>query len=112
MKKFLFVLLAMFLMASFVHAADVTLTWDANTEPDLTGYKIYQADRIGNATGAWAEIDTSITNTYIVVGIDIANNYAWLVSAYDSQGNESFVSNMVELYDRTPPGPPINLDIQ
>ena len=115
MKKILEILVictVVLVGAVAVQAADVTLTWDANTEPDLAGYRIYQADRAGNVTGAWAEIDTSVTNTYIVTGIDLAQNYAWLVTAYDTQSNESFVSNMVELYDRTAPGAPVNVQRQ
>ena len=110
--KSIILALCFLLIGTIASAADVTLGWDAVTDPDLAGYKIYQADRMGNTTGAWAEIATSPTNTYTVLGVDIASNYAWLVSAYDTQGNESFVSNMVELYDRTPPNIPNNLEIQ
>jgi len=112
MKKLVLSFILSLLLVVPVFGADVTLQWDANSEPDLAGYKIYQADRNGNVTGAWAEIDTSVTNTYTVTGIDLAQNYAWLVTAIDTQDNESFVSNMVELYDRTSPGPPANLEIQ
>ena len=93
-------------------AADVTLQWDANTESDLVGYYVYQAERIGNKTTAWQRItpDPVTEVIFVVTGLD-SNNYAWMVTAVDSEDNESFVSNMVERYDRTPPGVPANLKI-
>ena len=34
--------LLVLIMFSNLHAASVSLTWDANSESDLAGYKIYQ----------------------------------------------------------------------
>lgn len=95
---------------SWAFAADVTLQWDANTEPDLAGYLVYQADRIADHTSAWQKITPELITepTFVVIGLADAN-YAWLVVAVDTEGNPSFVSNMVERYDRTPPLPPGNL---
>lgn len=94
------------LVVTAAHAGtDVTLAWDPNTESELAGYKLYQAEKIGNTTTAWslvAEIPAG-TETHTII-IDDYKNYAWLVTAYDAAGNESFVSNMVERYDRVPPG--------
>ena len=41
MIKKLILLAAIILYSIPVYAMDVTLQWDANTEPDLAGYKIY-----------------------------------------------------------------------
>lgn len=108
MKKLLLVLMLL-LFPFFCFAADVTLEWDANTEP-VAGYYIYQADRIDDHTSAWRRItpDLVIGLTFVVAGLDDAN-YAWMVTAVDEPGNESFVSNMVERYDRTAPLAPTNL---
>ena len=103
------IILAIMLWASSLYARDVSLEWDANTEPDLAGYNIYQAPRMGNLTGAWVKIDSSSTTGYIVTGLPDGQNFAWLVTAYDEAGNESFASNLAELYDRTPPANPMNL---
>ena len=90
--------------------ADVTLQWDPNPEPDIAGYHIYQADRIGDKTTAWQRITTNLVTETIFIITDLDdNNYAWMVTAMDTTGNESFVSNMVERFDRTPPGYPKNL---
>ena len=115
MKKLFFALIfalvfALMFGVSTVFAADVTLQWDANIESDLAGYYVYQAERIGDKTTAWQRITPDLVTepTFIVTGLDEAN-YAWLVTAIDTEANESFVSNMVERYDRTPPVVPSNL---
>lgn len=102
MKKLIILMLILFPI--FCFAADVNLQWDPNTEPDLAGYYVYQADRIGDHTSAWQRITSQLVAeiTFVVTGLDDAN-YAWLVTAVDTEGNESFVSNMVEQYDRMPP---------
>lgn len=102
MKK-LFLILIILLFPVFCFATDVTLEWDLNTEP-VAGYYLYQAERIGDKTTAWVKITPDLIPgpTFIVTGLD-DNNYAWLVTAIDESGNESFVSNMVERYDQTPP---------
>lgn len=109
MKAFIAILM-LILFPIFCFAADVTLQWDANTEPDLAGYHVYQADRIGDHTSAWERVTSELVTepTFTVTGLD-DGNYAWQVTAVDIEGNESFVSNMVERYDRTPPLPPNNL---
>ena len=43
-------------MGMTAHAADVTLTWDANTEPDLAGYNVYTGTKsgvYGDPTDRW-----------------------------------------------------------
>ncbi len=98
--------------ATICLAADVTLQWDANTESDLIGYYVYQSERIGNKTTAWQRITPDPVTEVIFTVTDLdSNNYAWMVTAVDTAGNESFVSNMVERYDRTPPSVPGNLRI-
>lgn len=111
MKTLLFTLLTVLLFSiSTASAADVTLEWDPNPATDLAGYHLYQAQRIGDKTTAWERITTELfTQTiFVVTGLDDLN-YAWLVVAVDTSGNPSFVSNMVERFDRTGPGPTTNL---
>ena len=94
-------------------AGDITLTWDAVTAADLAGYNIYQAERQGDKTTAWgiAVIVDALTTTATVT-VDETKNWAWLVTAFDTSGNKSFVSNMVELRDESPPMTPANLEKQ
>ena len=35
------------LVAATVHAASVTVTWDPNTEPDVTGYVVFYGTQSG-----------------------------------------------------------------
>ena len=110
MKKVLFLILILVLFPVFAFAVDVTLEWDTNTEPGIAGYYVYQADRFEDKTGPWQRITPDLVTEviFIVTGLDNAN-YAWQVTAIDASGNESFVSNMVERFDRTPPLAPGNL---
>ena len=104
MKRLILTLfLILFLFPIFCFAADVTLEWDASTE-SIAGYYVYQAVRVDDHTSAWQRITPNLIaeTVWVITGLD-DNNYAWQVTAVDNQGNESFVSNMVERYDRTPP---------
>ncbi len=71
----------------------LTLAWDANTEKDLKGYKVYMAP-------VWGEYKPiAILNkrktTYQVEELQKNTTYFFVVSAFDTSGNESFSSNEV-----------------
>jgi len=105
----------LFIMARLAWSAEVTLEWDANTEPNLAGYNVYQAERSGDSSTAWEKIGTNEPDTEGVIlteytlTVDGAKNWTWYVTAFSSDGIESGPSNTVELYDRTPPLNPNNL---
>ncbi len=83
--------LFLFFNASIVFAGDAVLSWDANTEADLAGYKVYH----GTASGDYGiPIDIGNQTTYTVSGLDLGEHY-FAVSAYDTSGNESGVSTEV-----------------
>jgi len=105
------ILILLFFAYGIARAADVTLAWDANTETTLAGYNIFQAERIGDHSTAWEKVGTVAKDVteFTIADVDATKNYAWQVTAFDNAGNESRVSNMVELVDRTPPMPPPNL---
>lgn len=93
------------------YAQDVTLMWDHVTDPDLNHYSIYQADKIGNQSGTWEWIINIPGNeNTVIVTVEDNKNYVWYATASDKTGNESGPSNIVELYDRTPPGKPTNME--
>lgn len=94
----------------YAQALEVTLAWDANTEPDLQFYNVYQAENFGDHTGPWvaiAQIAKPITIKTVLV--DATKNFSWYVTAVDQSGNESLASNTVTLYDKIPPDFPKNL---
>jgi hypothetical protein len=64
----------------------VGLSWAANTEPDLTGYKVY----IGTQSGLYNPPTTvGATNSYTATSLTSGKTYYFCVSAFDSAGNES-----------------------
>ena len=110
MKKISLILLAVIFLFSTVCLADeVTLQWDANSESQLAGYYLYRAERIGDCTTAWEKVTTIAKDVTTYTDEVDEKNYAWMVTAFDVAGNESFPSNMVERYDKTPPIPIQNL---
>lgn len=83
-------LLVLFVSAPAL-AGDVTLAWDANTEPDLAGYRIY----FGPASRAYgAPIVIGTQTTYTITGLP-AGTYYFAVTAYNTAGLESGFSNEV-----------------
>ena len=68
------------------------LTWAANGEPDLAGYKVY----VGTASGTYdlsgSPFILSPVTTYTVTNLPWNNTYFFAISAYDTSGNESPLS--------------------
>ena len=68
------------------------LSWTANTEPDLTGYKVY----IGTQSGLYSPPTTvGTTNTYTATNLTSGKTYYFCVSAFNSAGNESPCSSEI-----------------
>jgi fibronectin type 3 domain-containing protein len=74
--------------------SSVTLTWNANTERDLAGYKVYRATSSG-AYGAPIAAIPGNTTSYTATGLQFNATYFFVVTAYDIAGNESGYSNEV-----------------
>jgi len=72
---------------------EITLCWDANTEPDLAGYRIYY----GRESGGWdtdnpIDInDPDATGTFFT--IDDTGDWFLVMTAYDDDNNESAYSD-------------------
>jgi len=71
-----------------VNTSSVTLTWNANTDSNLAGYKIYRATTPGGYGAPIATLQGNIT-TYIAEGLQSGTTYMFVITAYDSDGNES-----------------------
>jgi hypothetical protein len=87
----LFALCALPIQAAYA-AASVELQWDANTEPELAGYKIYWGTSSGNYTSSK---DVGKTTTYTLTGLDEGKTYYFSATAYDGSSNESGYSNQI-----------------
>lgn len=111
MRSFGLALLAFFLMCGFSPArgGEVVFEWDPNSEEDLAGYRLYQSVTPGqyvfgeeNATGSIP----AGTETFTLQTQEDGTFY-WVVTAYDTSGNESGPSNEVSAdINFKPPAPP------
>ena len=72
-----------------------TLTWNANSEPDLAGYRIYQCSQLpcSRASGNASSLATLGTVTTFNIGTPTATQH-YFVTAYDFANNESTESNL------------------
>ena len=82
----IFVLIFTVLSSQFGFAAQIRLAWDANTESDLAGYKVYY----GNGTRSYTRsIDVGDQTTFALTGLTQGQTYFIVITAYDTSNNES-----------------------
>jgi Viral BACON domain len=83
-----------------------TLTWTANTEPDLAGYRIYQCSQQPcTLTSGTASIRITLGKvTSFNIGTPTVIQY-YFVTAYDQASNESGGSNLVTFTPTVVPPP-------
>lgn len=104
MRKLLLVLMMLLVPTLAGAATTVNLAWDANTEADLSGYRLYQSTAAG---GPYTMVQTlgKVTTTS-VTGLPDGRFY-WVLTAFDTVGNESGYSNEVTFSaDSTAPAAP------
>ncbi|HXU13101.1 MAG TPA: fibronectin type III domain-containing protein, partial [Candidatus Binatia bacterium] len=70
----------------------VHLSWDANSEPDLSGYRLLYGTSSGNYTNT---IEIGNLTNYDVIDLASGTTYYFVVVAYDLAGNVSLRSNEV-----------------
>jgi hypothetical protein len=86
---FFFLFLA---LAGQAQAEQVTLAWDANSEPDVEGYKLYY----GTAAQAYSQVINVGKNTQVTVSnLSQGVTYFFAVTAYNLEGDESEYSNEI-----------------
>ena len=73
-------------------AADARLEWDANSEPDLAGYRLHY----GTASGGYSMmLDVGFATSATVPNLTAGQTYFFVVTAYNTSGLESPASNEV-----------------
>jgi hypothetical protein len=68
--------------------SSLRLEWNANTEPDLAGYKIYGARSSGAYGAAVATVPKNATS-FLATGLQPGGTYFFVITAFDTAGNES-----------------------
>ncbi len=76
-----------------LNAGSATVSWDANPEPDLAGYKIYYGKDSGNYQN---QVYVGNVTDYRLTGLKEGERYYFAVTALDFSGNESTLSDEVE----------------
>ena len=94
----------------------IVLTWQAGTEPDLSGYRIWRAERSGDLadirrTPAYAEVAPAadgLSQAWSDPGTAALTDYYYRVAAFDVSGNVSAptVVTRARALDLDPPDPP------
>ncbi len=83
---------ALLLFAAHASAGQVHLAWDAVSSPSLAGYRLYY----GQTSGTYPTyIDVGLQTTATVTGLTAGQTYYFVVTAYDTAGDESGPSNTV-----------------
>ena len=81
-------------------AATANLAWDANTEPELAGFRVYY----GTASGDYATtVDVGNTTAYTAANLEEGTTYYFAVTAYDINRNETGFSNEASFSANQPP---------
>jgi hypothetical protein len=110
MKRFLLAMIVgAFLLCGFspVNGGEVIFEWDANSESNLAGYRMYQTDTPGQYTfgveHAIGVIPAGTETFTHVMAVD--GTFFWVATAYDTEGRESGPSNEVTATVAFGPGP-------
>jgi hypothetical protein len=80
------------IFTSAVHAAQISLEWAANGEPDLAGYRVYYGTSSDNYT---ASVDVGNNTHCVISNLEQGVTYYFAATAYDSEGNESEFSDEI-----------------
>lgn len=106
MRSLLPLLLA---VQAFAADVNVTLTWDANTEADLAGYRVYWGDK----TGAYTQ-QTEVATNRVTLALPQSQMAFLVVTAFNTGATESAFSKEFVYFVKAPgeiriPNPPQNV---
>lgn len=92
--------------------AEIHISWTANSEDDLAGYKLYRAENQDLPENYVSIFDSTVTE-FQDKFLEYETTYFYRVSAYDISTNESELSNPVAGTPRniTPPVSPQNVSV-
>jgi hypothetical protein len=87
--------LAMLIFSIQSFAAQITFTWNPNSESNLAGYKIYRGLSSGNYS--W-NVDVENVTLYTITGLEVDVTYYFAATAYNTGGLESGFSTNEVVY--------------
>lgn len=76
----------------YVNAAEITLAWDQNSEPDIAGYRIYYGEESRSYTHV---VDVGNYNSCVIADLEDGITYYFAATAYNTSGYESDYSNEI-----------------
>lgn len=85
-----------------VMASSVSLQWDASTDADVTGYKVYHSAG-SSALAGTTPLNVANLTSASLDGLDPNLSYSFAVTAYNAAGAESSFSNIVTLPEQVLP---------
>ncbi len=101
------------LLATF-STQSINLNWESNSEPDLGGYMLWKSTASNNWPDDFLLLADSIQETFFRdEQVSSLSNYYYALSAYDSVGNISDISEIIQVNtpDIESPQPPQNLTL-
>ncbi len=87
------IILMILVIPALALAGSATLHWQANTEPDLAGYRIYYGTS-SRSYGPYISVDKN-TTSYTINNLTEGQTYYFALTAVDTSGNESGYSQEV-----------------
>jgi hypothetical protein len=87
---------------AFAETGSVSLSWDANAEQDIAGYKVYW----GTSSGVYDQFSDVSQTTASVSDLTVGVRYYFAVTAYDLSGLESGYSEEVSAILASPDSTP------
>jgi len=99
-----FLLLCAFFSQSVVHAGEVNLAWDPNTEPDVAGYRVYYGLGSRNYDSV---LEIGNGTSCVVTGLEQGRTYYFAATAVNTADIESDFSNEVSAALSTTNQPPL-----
>jgi hypothetical protein len=102
------------MMVSHLHAAGVSLTWNANGEADLAGYNVYQRilPSIDYGSPIYSGLPTNPASPQTTItNLPDNTSYGFIATAFDSAGNESSpsIEALVTITVQEPPATGLTL---
>ena len=101
MKKFIITLAMLLCIPMLAWGQSVSFMWDANTEPDLAGYRIYMHTGGGSYDYTTPVIECTSVGAS-VTGLVEGETYSFVLRAFDTENLESGSSNELTWYEPYP----------